>query len=115
MSLSEFELKKLNITLSKYIEKRRPPIEIRDRLDLGFRITGQSVEIFQILPELDDPTKKFEFSVAKTTYIKTQKIWKIYWMRADEQWHAYSPHPEAHDIEEVLKVIDQDENCCFWG
>ena len=115
MSLSQFELKKLNITLSKYIEEQRPPKEIRDKLDLGFRITGQSVEIFQLLPKWNDPGTKQEFSIAKTTYIKTQKIWKIYWKRADDKWHSYPPNPEACDIEEFLKVIQEDINGCFWG
>lgn len=31
-----------------------------------------------------------ESPVAKATYVKTQNIWKVYWMRADLRWHAYA-------------------------
>jgi hypothetical protein len=37
----------------------------------------------EIRPQWNDQTKKIEDSIAKATYVKSQKIWKLYWMRAD--------------------------------
>ncbi|QTN34143.1 DUF3024 domain-containing protein [Akkermansiaceae bacterium] len=27
----------------------------------------------------------------------------------------YPPHPEALLFDEFLAIVDEDENCCFWG
>ena len=115
MALSEFEIKRTESLVQKFIEKRRPSPEIRDKVDLAFRINGQSVEIFEIRPVWNNPQKSVEESVAKATYVKTSKVWKIYWQRADLKWHRYDPDPEVDYIEEFLKIVDEDEFCCFWG
>jgi spore coat polysaccharide biosynthesis protein SpsF (cytidylyltransferase family) len=115
MALSEFEIKRTESLVEKFIEKRRPSPEIRDQLDLGFRIKGQSVEIFEIRPVWNNPKKKIEESVAKATFVKTNKSWKIYWKRADLKWHRYDPDPEVDYIEDFLKIVGEDEFCCFWG
>lgn len=115
MTLHEFDLKKVELLAGNFVEKRRPPENIRDKLDLGFRIKGQSLEILEIRPVWDDPSRKTEASVAKATYVKSQKFWKIYWMRADLKWHRYVPVPEVQDIAEFLQVVADDEFCCFWG
>jgi hypothetical protein len=57
---------------------RRPPAHIRNELDLGYRISGQSVEIFEVRPQWDDPSQKMERPVAKATFVKTRNCWKIF-------------------------------------
>jgi hypothetical protein len=95
MALSEFEHKCLERVVGKFIEKRRPPPHIRAQLDLGFRLAGQSVEIFEVRPRFQAPHERIEQSVAKATYVKTQGIWKVFWKRADLKWHRYDPVPEG--------------------
>ena len=97
------------------MEKRRPPAHIRHEVDLGFRITGQSVEIFEIRPRWQCPEEKIEEAVAKTTFVKTKKIWKVYWQRADLKWHRYDPNPEVGSLDEFLDIVDRDEYACFFG
>jgi hypothetical protein len=115
MSLSEFEIKKIEKTVGEYVEKNRPPAHIRNELDWGYRIKGQSVEIFGIRPLWSNPEEKIEESVAKATYVKSQKIWKIYWQRADLKWHRYEPEPEVKHIEQFVALIERDDHACFWG
>ncbi len=115
MALSEFELKKYEKAVTAFIERNRPPAHIRKELDLSYRITDQSIEIFEICPRWDNPKEIMESSVAKATYVKRQGIWKIYWQRADLKWHSYEPYPEAKDIEEFLGVVEADSNECFFG
>jgi hypothetical protein len=78
MALSEFEIKKCEKLVGEFVKKRRPPAHIRNKLDLGYRVKGQSVEIFELRPMWQNPDKKIEETVAKTTYIKTKKTWKVY-------------------------------------
>lgn len=115
MALSEFETKKCEKLVGEFVEKRRPPAHIRNELDLGFRVKDQSVEIFEIRPMWKNPEQKMEEPVAKTTYVKTQKIWKVYWQRADLKWHRYDPNPEVSSLEEFLEIVDRDEYACFFG
>ena len=87
MPLSEFEIKRAEKLVSGYVERIRPPKHIREQLDYGYRIVDQSVELFGIRPCLKDSSKMVEDNIAKTTYVKKDKTWKIYWMRADMKWH----------------------------
>lgn len=97
------------------MEKRRPPPHIRSQLDLGYKITRQSVELFEIRPRWNDPQTILERPFAKATYVKTQRIWKIYWRRADLKWHSYQPVPEVKSIDEFFDVVDRDKHACFFG
>ena len=47
------------------------------------RVKGQSVELLEIRPMWRNPDKKIEEAVAKTTYVKSRKVWNVYWQRAD--------------------------------
>lgn len=115
MAFSELEQKRYESIASKFIDARRPRHEIRDHLDLAFRIENQSVVIFEIRPLWDNPQEKIESMVAKATYVKAQKAWKIYWRRADLKWHLYQPVPQVKTLEEFLEVVDQDSYACFFG
>ena len=115
MAFSEFERKKYEKVVARYIEGKRPPVHVRPELDLGYRLKGQSVEIFEIRPLWDNPDKKIEEPVAKATYVKRQGVWKVYWQRADLKWHKYDPVPEVNSIEEFLSLVEKDEYCCFYG
>jgi hypothetical protein len=99
MALSEFETKKIEKALAAFMEKRRPPIAVRSKLDLGYRVSGRSVELFEIRPRWDKPEQISESAFAKVTYVRTQGIWKVYWMRADLKWHGYEPVPEVSSAE----------------
>lgn len=102
-------------SMEDFMARRRPPVELRAKVDLAWRIEGQSVVIHSIRPDWRDETRTIDEPVAKATYNGRTDRWKIYWMRADLKWHSYSPHPEAVFFDEFLAVVDEDENCCFWG
>jgi hypothetical protein len=50
VALAEIELARVARALDAFMEKRRPPPHIRQEVDLAFRVSGQSVEIFEIRP-----------------------------------------------------------------
>jgi len=115
MAISEFEIKRIEKLVGSFIAGKRPDPGIREKLDFGFRIDNQSFEIFEIRPQWDDPKHKIELPVAKATWVKSKKIWKLYWMRADRKWHTYPPLSESDSLETILDEIDRDPNGCFWG
>jgi len=115
MAFSEFEKKRYESILGKFVEARRPPAHIRDKLDISYRVEGQSVIIFEIRPLWNNPEEKIESMIAKATYVKTSNIWKVFWQRADLKWHRYDPKPQVKTIEDFLSVVGQDSHGCFFG
>ncbi len=112
---SEIEIKRIEKSIQDLMSSRRPTQKLRNKLDLNFKIEKHSVEIYSIRPQWNDPSKIIESSVAKATYVRKQKIWKIYWQRADLKWHTYEPNPTVFQIQDFIEIIDKDEFGCFWG
>lgn len=94
---------------------RRPPLHLRDKIREGQRFERQSIELFYVRPAFQDPTRSYEESVAKVTFVRTTGTWRIFWKRADGKWYRYPPHPEAGSLVEALRVINQDASSCFFG
>jgi hypothetical protein len=115
MAFNELEIKRLEKLVGAFIETRRPPPGIRSQLDLGFRIQGHSVELFEVCPDGQKTDLFRQIPFAKATYVKTQDIWKIYWQRADMKWHGYQPHPEVGNIAKFVAIVEKDEYACFFG
>ena len=116
MAFNEFETKRLEKIVGAFIERHRPPPHIRPKLDLGFRLTGQHVEIFEVRPRWRGKLGEImEDPVAKATYVKTQETWRVFWMRADLKWHGYAPAPQVPTIERFLALVAEDRHACFFG
>ncbi len=101
----------------EYIEEHRPPLHLRDKLDLGFSLENRELRIFEIRSLNNDGTHKVEGDVARAKYIKSRDIWKIYWKRANGNWEPYRPGGdfEVEDITEFFSILDEDKYGAFWG
>jgi hypothetical protein len=115
MAVSEFEIKQIEKIMDEYLEKIRPPVHIRNELDIAYRIENQSVELFEIRPAFQKQNRKTEHAIAKATYVKRAREWRLYWMRADLKWHRYEPTPEVNSLDEFLKIVEEDAYGCFNG
>lgn len=115
MAFTELEKKKYEKLVADFVKKRRPPKDIRDKVDLAYRIERQSIVIFEIRPLFFDIGKKTEEEIAKTTFVRTKNIWNVYWMRRDLKWHSYPVQPTVRNLKMFLKLVDEDSACCFWG
>ena len=115
MALSNTQIEEIEQAAEKYMNHNRPPLEIRDKLDIAYRIDGQSVVVFEVRPQWDKPEEKMEMDLAKTTFVKTKKLWKIYWMRGNLKWDHYKPVPFVKNISDFFDLIAKDELNCFFG
>ena len=115
MAFDECARKRMESAVAKFVEERRPPLHIRSQLDIGFRIAGHSIEIFEIRPAWNRPAEILEEPVAKATFVQTRDIWKVFWQRADLKWHSYAPVPTVGSIEKFLELVAADPHGCFWG
>ncbi len=115
MALTKEQIVEIEKAASKYMYYNRPPIEIREQLDLGYRIEGQNVYLLEIRPRWNKPDEIMESAIAKTTYIKSRNMWKIYWMRGNLKWYHYEPVPFVKTISDFFDLVATDELGCFWG
>ena len=101
--------------MENYIEKIRPPENIRTQLDIGYTIENQSLLLVQITPDWSNPIERREYVYAKATFIKSKNLWKIFWMRASLKWQSYEPMREVVTLHEFLAIVDEDAYHCFKG
>lgn len=115
MAFNDIERKRVERAIASFLTKHRPPPEVRSQVDIGSCIKGYSIEIFEIRPQWNDPKVIQHHPCAKATYVKSRNLWKLYWMKSDLKWHPYPPASEVRKVEEVLEIVGNDENCCFFG
>lgn len=101
--------------LENYLDRIRPSEELREQVDVAYKIEDQSIIIYEIRPFWKNPKEKIESPIAKTTFIKSKNHWKIFWQRADLKWHSYQPKPTVKSIKEFVETIEADSHGCFWG
>lgn len=116
MPFTESELNRIDRAASVFMAKHRPPPEIRNELDLDWRIAGQSIEVFEVRPRFRGaPGEILQEPVAKATFVRTRGIWRVFWMMSDMKWHGYQPMPEVMFVEEFFRLVAEDEYACFFG
>lgn len=114
MALTELELKRCERDLDAFLSRRRPPLSVRQKADLGYQITGHNIELIETCAVWNNPSERLENPFAKITYVRTANTWKLYWKRASGKWQAHAPH-EFRLFEMALLAVDRDERQCFFG
>jgi len=115
VTISEFELKRWTRALDQFLLAKRPAAHLRHQLDIGYRISGQSVELFEIRAHPRDPTQRLESGLAKAVFVKKDQLWKVYWPRADMKWASYDPHPKVRQLSDFIDLVVEDVHGCFFG
>lgn len=97
------------------MEKRRPPVHIRPKLDYRVDIKGNEVVIMALRPYFQDKKQILELPFVKMKWVNTRKVWRLYWGRANGDWDSYEPFPEGKTMKEVLVEVERDVYGCFFG
>ena len=113
MALTELETRRVAKALDELVSRKRPPAHLRDQLDFRWSLEGQSVYLIEIRRLMDGEHHERPF--AKATWVRTQKVWKIYWQRADLKWHSYEPVATVQSIHGFCTAVEDDPYGCFWG
>jgi hypothetical protein len=102
-------------TMENWMERIRPPHHIRPELDISYKIDKQSIILFEIRPAFRNPSELKELPFAKVRYVKSENIWKVYWMRSNLKWTLYEPRPQVKNLKAFIKLVDDDAYHCFKG
>jgi hypothetical protein len=115
MAFTPLERQKIDDATMLFLAAKRPPEEIRDKLDLKVTVEKQSVIVYEVRPHYQDPSIILDLAKAKTTYVASRKIWNVFWIKCDLKWHAYKPEPTVKTIDEFFDLVSEDKYCCFFG
>jgi len=115
MPITDTQLLEIIHAGETFLEKRRPPEEIRNQIDIGYRIDGQDVFIYQTQPKWTNPSEFMEIDFAKATFVQTQNLWKVFWINSNLKWIGYKPKASVKSIKDFFDEVDKDENACFLG
>lgn len=101
--------------MENYVERIRPEPHIREKLDIGYRIDNQSIVLFEVRPKFRSSNEIIEAAYAKATYIKSEKKWKVYWMRGNLKWTLYEANPKVASLQKFIDLVEEDQHHCFKG
>jgi len=113
MTISEFEIYKVEKVAKEFCSKRNknyPP----DQLVIEYKLEDQTLYLVEVRPRWNDPSKKTEKGVAKLRYIKKEKLWKLYWQRANMNWLLYEKNGTNEQLEPLLEIVWDDNHGFFW-
>ena len=114
MALSDIERARISKRLNAYCDERIP-MHVRNKLRLGYRITGHDVFLFEERPAFRPSHKWRELPVAKFTYVRTRNVWRLFCQHRDLRWHTYQRLPTAAEFDILLREVDADPTQIFWG
>lgn len=115
MAIDTFQTLEIIEVMENFLSRSRPPESIRKDLDIGYKIEGHSVVIYEIRPQWNNSAVILERPIGKTTFVKAKNHWKIFWMRADLKWHSYSPKTTVKKLSQFVDLVEKDKYHCFWG
>jgi hypothetical protein len=75
MEFTEFGKTRIENAVEAVLGKRRPTSNAGKEGNPGYRITGQSIEIFVIRPSLRVEKVLGEIPIAKVTFMESRKVW----------------------------------------
>jgi hypothetical protein len=115
MAFSESELKRIDRRVGELC-RRMSPVEYADELRYAYDVDGHAVSIFEERPPSDgSPGEWTRLGVARFRYFRRRGEWQLYWMRADLKWHYYEPVGPAQNLARLVKHVETDRYCCFFG
>ena len=114
MALSEFTIRLIEAKLTEFCD-RRIPIDIREEVDLIFKIARDKVTLIETRPYFREPTRWMENPVAQFRFDDKTKKWTLYCLDKNSRWHHYDLIEPSADFDDMLKALDNDAAGIFWG
>lgn len=101
------------LEIADALEKMRPPVNVRHKLDIGYTFEKKTILLFEKRPSYSNPAEIMESPFAKIKFIKTKNYWTIYWMKGNLKWAEYKTN--VTNIDKAFKIIKTDQDNCFFG
>jgi hypothetical protein len=113
MAIPELEQERVCRALRRYCDK--VPFHIRDKLTKDFRFVRSDVELLERRPHYLGKHRHVEYVVAKFRYSAKRGSWTLFWSDRNERWHSYDGFEDRRHFADLLREVDADPTCIFWG
>ena len=106
--------KDVETKLAAYCDNKVPKA-IRDKLALSYKIERNSIILYEIRPHYQYKNRKMECHIAKIKFLPIKREWQLYYQDRNSKWHKYWNYAPKKRISTIIKEIDRDPTCIFWG
>jgi hypothetical protein len=113
MSLSEFTRKYVETKLTAYCNIRIPE-NIRDKIKMVFKISGNKLTLFESRPFSADPSVWTQSPVAQFRFDERSMKWTLYSADRNSKWHIYPGIKPTAILEYLLQEVDNDPTHVFY-
>lgn len=101
--------------VGEFCKKRVPP-HVLDKVNLSFKIRGNSVMIFENrAPWHPDMKGWTSMPIAQIRFDEKIGQWTLFCADRNDKWHEYYEMEPTKDIDKILVEIDEDPTGIFWG
>ncbi|MCL4537074.1 MAG: DUF3024 domain-containing protein [Nitrospirae bacterium] len=101
--------------VGEFCKKRVPP-HVLDKVNLSYKIKGNTVSIFENrAPWRPDMKEWTSMEIAKMKYDKNTGKWMLYYADRHNRWHKYWDFKPTKNLDAILVEIDRDPTGIFWG
>lgn len=101
--------------IRRYCENHTPP-EFRDQVRLEATTRGNSVTIAECRPPWDgSPGDWCRQRIAQLRYEPESELWTLYWADGNDRWQRYEPRRPTRNIHALIREINHDPLCVFFG
>ena len=114
MALSEIVRKVVDSKVSKFCQDRIPP-HARDQVRLHYKIRGYFVTLIESRPSYFEKDVWIDIPAAQFRYDEKSNQWSLFWPDRNSRWHEYYDCDSSHDIDDLIREVDEDPSCVFWG
>lgn len=95
----------------------RVPEHARHRVRIECEVDQRDLTIVELhppgAPEAGDQWMRTP--VARLRYLRSRRVWRLYWADRNDRWCAYLQLPFAPDVVDLLAEVDEDPTALFWG
>jgi hypothetical protein len=95
--------------------KEKVPEKYRNEIQMTYKFRGNSVTIFENRPAMFGEAGWTSLSIAQLRYSDEDDIWTLYCSDRNGKWHLYMECDSEKDIKKLIKEIDDDPICIFYG
>jgi len=93
------------------------PEHVRDKLWVEADVDGHAVTVYECRPAWPERegAPPMRVPTARLRYVAAHQEWRLYWCDSNDRYHRYDPMPSAKRVTTLLRAIDDDVYCLFWG
>jgi hypothetical protein len=99
----------------RFSEGRIPAVH-RAEVRLEVDVRGKTITILECRPPWHGgPGEWTRMNIVQIRYEPAGGTWTLHWRDRNGHWHMYDDVPPTSDLDAVLREIDEDPTCIFWG